>query len=154
MMKEVMRLGNQHSALLHKFIISQHQTGVRILHEAQRKDLYLQNPDGLALACIVENKQIEQVFLVTFASGCATTRIYGTFTPATLDILDLLCAYCSSRTPMIETHELICQPEKSNELREIYAKCRLGRYTSEQKEYTMIKGSNLLVLATKVCYPK
>lgn len=128
-MLEVFRLDDHWAAELYKFLVANKDSGGVSL--VGKRDVFLMPPNGLAIAC-TENKRLKQVLLCEFINNKAYTRgIIGSFGDYTVDVLDGLCAICSSNEPMIVDHEIVIIPKYVEDFKLVWSKSRLGRMTEE-----------------------
>lgn len=94
-------------------------------------ELFLKS-GGAAIAC-VDDGEIKQVLLAEFKGGKVYTRgIFGTFGAYSIDVLDLLCAMCSSFTPLVAQHEITLQPKHVTSFYSYWRRSRLGRMSKEE----------------------
>lgn len=109
-----------------------------------RRNHFIEN--GHVIAC-VEDGRILQTMLCEFENGVSQTRaIYGEYGEYTIDMLDLLCAYCSSSYPVIEDHCFVITNGTYDKFRSVYDRSRLGSYTAMTVEA-------LPIFKTKIIYP-
>jgi len=124
-MLEVVRLDERHGADLYKFFVKHKDVGgLQLIH---RRDVFLTPPRGAAVACL-ENKELKQVLLCEIKDDtCFTRGIMGDFGMYTLDVFDILCAICSSSTPLITKHRMVIQPNHIDSFKALWPKTRLGK---------------------------
>lgn len=128
-MLEVFRLDDYWAAELYKFLVANKDSGGVAL--ISKRDVFLKPPNGSAIACI-ENKQLKQVLLCEFINNKAYTRgIIGSFGDYTVDVLDGLCAICSSNEPMIVDHEMNIAPKHVENFKTVWVKSRLCMMTEK-----------------------
>ena len=141
MVKEVMRLDDRHSAAMYKLIARSHTHGAATLNVLAFRDYFLNDRDGVALACL-DGDRIEQLFLsgVEDSNTMVTKNMYGTFGEHTLDILDQLCAICASRTPPIVEHAFLISDQTHYGFHEAFKSCRLSKFAVEQSETILPAG--------------
>jgi hypothetical protein len=128
---KVVHLDTRHSADLYKILVKNKDVGG--LHLIQKKDIFLNPPFGGAIACVENDDTIKQVLLCEFKDNvCFTRGLFGDFGPHTLDVLDILCATCSSRTPIAFEHRIVVQPNHIVKFKEIWDSSRLGKMTTNE----------------------
>lgn len=130
-MLEVIRMGEGWAPLLYKFLVKHKDVGG--LQLIQKQDIFLNPPLGGAIAC-VDGQDIKQVLLCEFKDGtCFTRGVMGDFGEYSLDVFDILCAVCSSSTPLITKHHMVIQPNHIDTMKALWHKTRLGRMCSEER---------------------
>ena len=142
-MIEVLRLDISWSKKLYDFLAKyEHQGTFKYM---TRREHFLEN--GLVIACTDDGKILQTMFC-EFEQGVSHTRaIYGEYGEYTIDMLDLLCAYCSSSYPVIEDHCFVITNGTYEKFRSVYDRSRLGSYTGMIVEA-------LPIVKTKIAYPQ
>lgn len=134
-MNEVVLLDERHGADLYHFLIKYKDTGG--LQLLQKRGIFLSS-QGSAIACL-ENKVLKQLLLCEFKDGiCFTRSLNGDFGEHTIEVLDILCAVCSSRSPIISDHHMVIQPTHIEGFKQIWHKTRLGQMASNESWSGMI----------------
>jgi hypothetical protein len=139
---EVLRIDESWSKKLYNFMTKyEHQGTFKYL---TRRDHFIQH--GHVIVC-TDDGEIIQALFCEFEDGVAQTRaIYGEYGEYTIDMLDLLCAYCSSSYPVIEDHCFVITHGTYEKFRDVYDRSRLGGYTAMIVEA-------LPFFKTKIVYP-
>ena len=120
----VVHLDTKHNADLYKLLVKNKDAGG--LQLIQKRDIYLNPPRGAAIACI-EHDVIKQVLLCEFKNNvCFTDGIFGEFGSHTVEVLDILCATCSSSDPIVADHSMIIQGLHIDDFKLAWSKSRLG----------------------------
>jgi hypothetical protein len=128
---KVVHLDTRHSADLYRILVKNKDVGG--LQLIQKKDIFLNPPFGGAIACVENDDTIKQVLLCEFKDNvCFTRGIFGDFGPHTLDVLDILCATCSSSDPLVDEHKFVIQPTQIDSFKVLWPKTRLGMMASDQ----------------------
>lgn len=99
-----------------------------------KRNLFLQS--RLVLACVNENEILQAMFIELTPNLAITHGIFGQFERYTVDMLNVLCAYCSSPDPMIIKHEFRIHKEPYSKFKMFFKMSRLGSYMTELIETT------------------
>lgn len=127
---KVAHLDSRHNADLYKILLKNKDVGG--LQLIPKRDIFLNPPRGGAIA-FIDNDVIKQVLLCEFKDDvCYTRGLFGEFGPHTLDVIDILCATCSSSDPLIEQHQMVIQSTQVDSFKALWPSTRLGMMTSEQ----------------------
>lgn len=130
-MLEIIHLDERHADDLHKFFIKHKEFGG--LQLIKDRNIFLTPTWGAAIACVEDRKTIKQVLVCEFKElSCFTKGMIGEFGDYSLNLLDGLCARCSSNTPMITEHKMVIHPAYVDSFKAVWPKTRLSKMALEE----------------------
>lgn len=143
-MSDIVRLDERHGAELYKILVKNKDVGGLLL--IKQRDVFLTAPNGAAIACL-DNQELKQVLMCEFKnSSCFTRGLMGEFGAHTLEVLDILCAICSSSDPLITEHRMVIQPSQIEAFKTLWPTTRLGKMAYDENWIGM-------VFRAKIKYP-
>lgn len=130
---EVGRVRQPEGGALHSFLLKEHRAGRAPLHLIS--GFWVNDPAGIAIATF-EGKAITHLFLTEVIEGSAavTREVLGPIGPWTRDVLDGLCATCTSFPAPIVSHCFVLRLDQVKSFDEVFKECRLGRFQVDRHE--------------------
>jgi len=148
-MREVQLLTEEHRAGLEQLLALQ---ATAQTEQARRNSSFYLAGNGQAMAIgVTENRvNVEQALLTFFQRPNANHDYLAVTTAVTKtsmfisELFDMLCASCSSATPVVALHLVITTKSLGPVIKKAWQGSRLGRYTVKGRELTIAEGLDLV----------
>jgi len=148
-MREVVFLGQSHVSSLEELLISQkHEQTDRLKRNIPF--FIANNGTALAVGLVVNRSSVEEALLTFFQRPNAHHDYLAVTTVATKsfelnpELFNMLCASCSSATPLVICHLVICPKKLLPVFKKAWQSSRLGKFTVGTKDLSQDEAVEML----------